>query len=153
MSFRFLTAIFLGWGLACGVSGDDIIITPKSPASEPVPRPGVSFMRAKLSAIDQIVEGLAVENYSLISEGGEKLLALSADAAFQTRRDPLYMHYSSVFQTNVNELMNSAKRESLGDATLNYINLTVSCVACHKHVRGAVQVAPVQNAGQGALLR
>lgn len=110
-------------------------------------------MRAKLSAIDQIVEGLAVENYSLISEGGKKLLALSADAAFQTRRDPLYMHYSSVFQTNVNELMNSARRESLGDATLSYINLTVSCVACHKHVRGAVQMAPVRNAGQGAVLR
>jgi len=153
MNSKGLTAGLMAIGLTLGVSGDEIIVRPRSETVAVSDRPGAAFMRAKLDAVNQIVEGLSVEDHSLIAAGGEKLLTLSADAAFQVRRDPLYMHYSSTFQTTVNDLVNAAKKESLGDATINYINLTVSCVACHKHVRGTVQMAPLQNAGDGPILR
>ncbi len=100
-----------------------------------------SFMFRKLEAVNQINTGLATEDFQLIKTGGTKLLELSEDAAWKVRRDPLYLHYSSAFQTNVNGLIKAAEQESLGDATFSYINITVSCMSCHKHVRGVVQVS------------
>ena len=111
---------------------------------------GHLFMRKKLDAVGKIVEGLTVEDFSLIESGSSDLLKLSEQSAWKVRRDPLYMHYSHAFQNNVSELQNAAKRENLGDATFSYINLTVSCMACHKHTRNVIQTAPAQIGGQGS---
>lgn len=145
MMRTFLAALFATISMSC-LNAQEIVTSTPHPKSDD----GRVFMRKKLDAVGKIVEGLSVEDFALIESGSNDLLKLSEQAAWKVRRDPLYMHYSHAFQNNVGELLNAAKRENLGDATFSYINLTVSCMACHKHTRNVIQTAPAQIGGYGS---
>ena len=100
------------------------------------------FMRAKLATTQKIVQGLATEDFALIKKGADELLTISENAAWQVRRDPIYMHYSSNFQQMATRMKRSAEQRNIEGATFAYIHVTVSCMACHQHVRDVIHVAP-----------
>ena len=99
------------------------------------------FMRRKLSMVQNIVEGIAVEDFDLISKGGMELLALAESATWKSTKDPYYRHYSANFEQSAKGLLAAAKSESVEKATFAYVHVTFSCTACHQHVRGTVRVA------------
>lgn len=103
-----------------------------------------TFMHTKLEAAHQIVDGLAFEDFALIERGTETLLKVGEEASWKVRRDPAYMHYAADFQVTTERLRNAARRHSIEEATFAYVHLTVSCTACHQHVRNVVQVAPAR---------
>jgi hypothetical protein len=104
-------------------------------------KPGVrktllrAFMRKKLSASQSILEGLAVEDFNLIADGAKDLKATAGAAEFMVSNDPLYVEHADDFRRIANKLAVSAKEKRLDGATLAYVDLTMSCVECHKHVR------------------
>lgn len=100
------------------------------------------FMRAKVEAAHEVVTGLAKEDFGSLKTAGRRWLALAEESAWQKRRDPIFMHYSREFQRSAQRLVTMAEKENVEGATFAYINATVTCVACHRHVRGVVQVAP-----------
>ncbi len=99
------------------------------------------FMRQKLSMVYNIVEGLAQEDFELIEKGAKNLLALAESAEWQSTKDPYYRHYSGNFRQAAKGLMAAAQSESVEKATYAYIHVTVSCTACHQHVRNTVRLA------------
>ena len=103
---------------------------------------GKPFMHAKLAATHQIVDGLAFEDFSQIERGADKLLRMTELASWKVRRDPIYMHYSADFEGTALRLKDAARARSIEKATFAYMHLTVSCTACHQHVRNVVQMAP-----------
>ena len=109
---------------------------------EAVTESGSMFMREKLDVAHDIIDGLAFEDFGRIERGANKLLKMADEASWRVRRDPVYMHYSADFEANALRLREAAQKRSLGSATFAYMHLTVSCTACHQHVRGVVQVAP-----------
>jgi hypothetical protein len=106
-------------------------------------KPGVrktllrAFMRKKLAASQSVLEGLAVEDFDLIAEGAKQLKATAGAAEFMVSKDPLYVEHAEDFRRVVNKMAVAAKEKRLDGATLGYMDMTMNCVECHKHVRNA----------------
>lgn len=99
------------------------------------------FMRGKLAMVQKIVEGLSTEDYKLIQSGGRELVAISESAAWKSVKDPFYGEYSQNFEYSVKGLIEAARSERVDRATFAYVHVTISCTACHQHVRDALRVA------------
>ncbi len=97
------------------------------------------FMQAKLKHSQQVLEGLALENYDTISKHGRELLVLSNAAQWQVFQTPEYANYSSEFRESAEGIVKAAKQKNLDGATLAFVSLTMRCVECHKYVRSVAQ--------------
>jgi hypothetical protein len=106
-------------------------------------KPGLSqFMRPKLLHSQRLLEGLSLENYELIAKEARALRNISETADWQVLPSLEYVRYSGDFQRLCNELIRNANEKNLDGASLAYLQLTLNCVECHKHVR--------QQRGKGA---
>lgn len=94
------------------------------------------FMRDKLELAQGILEGLSVENYELIISRSQRLSAMSQEADWKVFENPDYEQQSIAFRRNVDALTKAAKNKNLDGATLAYVRVTMSCIECHKYVRG-----------------
>jgi cytochrome c556 len=94
------------------------------------------FMRDKLELSQRVLEGLATEDYDLIIAKATRLSAMSKEADWRVFENPDYDQQSLTFRRHVNSLVKAAKDKNLDAATLAYVRVTMSCVDCHKLVRG-----------------
>ena len=94
------------------------------------------FMREKLENSQKVLEGLALEDFDLISAKAQKLSAMSQAAGWQVFDNPDYAQQSVDFRKAVEGLSRAAERKNIDAATLSYMKVTMSCVDCHKLVRG-----------------
>jgi cytochrome c556 len=99
-------------------------------------RAAKEFMRDKLELSQRVLEGLATEDFDLIIAKGTRLNAMSQEADWRLFENPDYDQQSVVFRRHVNSLVKAAKDRNLDAATLGYVRMTMSCVDCHKLVRG-----------------
>ena len=99
-------------------------------------RAAKEFMRDKLELSQRVLEGLATEDYDLIIAKGTRLSAMSKEADWRVFENPDYDQQSVTFRRHVNSLVKAAKDKNLDAATLAYVRVTMSCVDCHKLVRG-----------------
>lgn len=104
-------------------------------------RAAKDFMRDKLELSQRVLEGLANEDYDLIIAKGTKLSAMSRDADWRVFENPNYDQQSAIFRRHVDSLVKAAKDKNLDAATLAYVRVTMSCVDCHKLVRGKLLAA------------
>jgi hypothetical protein len=123
------------WALAMVVAVAASLVVFDAPAQEPKPGGGADIMKQKLKYSQAVLEGLAVENYSQIAANAKALNLLSQMAEWRILPSADYIRYSSDFQQLTNQLTKSANSKNLDAATLNYVQLTLNCVNCHKHVR------------------
>ena len=97
---------------------------------------GVSqLMRMKLEHSQKVLEGVAVEDFKLISDNARSLTALSQAAEWRVFQTPEYRQYSAEFRRTADALAAMADAKNLDGAALNYVQLTMTCVNCHKYVR------------------
>jgi len=101
-------------------------------------RAAKEFMRDKLELTQKILEGLATEDYDLMIAKGTQLSAMTKEANWRLFENPNYDEQSAAFRKQVDALVAAAKKKNLDAATLAYVRLTMSCVECHKAVRGKV---------------
>lgn len=97
------------------------------------------FMKLKLQNAQAVLEGLAVNDFKKIETGGEYLWMLSKKTEFQHRKTPEYKQYSDSFGRNAETLVKMASEKNLDGAARAYLQLTMNCVDCHKHLRDANQ--------------
>jgi hypothetical protein len=93
-------------------------------------------MREKLDLSQRVLEGMAVEDYDLIITKGTRLAAMTKEAGWQLFANPDYDQQSVTFRRHVESLVRAAKNKDLDSATLAYVRMTMSCIDCHKLVRG-----------------
>ena len=93
------------------------------------------LMRRKLTQSQKVLEGIAVQDFDLIAKHAEELLVISKQAEWKVLKTPLYEVYSNEFRRNAEELIENAKKKNVDAAALSYVDLTLTCVKCHKHVR------------------
>ena len=96
------------------------------------------FMRKKLSAAQDVIEGLALEDFEKIEAGGKQLQASSAAAEFRVINDKVYAEFSDDFHRTAGKLVKAAREKRLEGATLAFMDLTMNCVDCHKFSRGVL---------------
>jgi hypothetical protein len=93
------------------------------------------WMKQKLKYSQEILNGLAKEDYELISKNAMAMKGLNKIEYFVRQRPPQYRTQLKSFQHFVDELVTSAEDENLDGATLAFTQMTISCVKCHKELR------------------
>lgn len=107
-----------------------------TPAQSKRNRAAKEFMREKLELSQKALEGLALEDFDAIATKGRRLSAMTKEADWRIFENPDYDQQSILFRRQVDALTKAAKDKNLDAATLAYVRMTMSCVDCHKLVRG-----------------
>ena len=100
------------------------------------PNQTVAFMRLKLDHSQKVLEGLALEDFELVAKHSQQISLLTQDETWQVFQTLEYRHHSAEFQRIADELTKQARKKNLDGAALAYVQMTMSCVNCHKYVRG-----------------
>jgi len=122
-------------------------------AQQEAPQPTRAFMREKLQLAQQILEGLTTENYNLIETKATRLSAMSKGSNWRVFENPDYDQHSFTFRRHATALIKAAREHNLDAATLAYVQATMSCIDCHKFVRGkligdsGVRISPALTLG------
>ncbi len=99
-----------------------------------------SIMREKLQKAQTILDGVATEDFEKIKASADRLDTLTQMAEWQVFKSPEYVRQSENFRAAVRKLSADAKAKNLDAASLDYVEMTLSCVACHKAIRaGGIQ--------------
>jgi hypothetical protein len=94
------------------------------------------FMRKKLDASSQVLEGLTTEDKELVTAGASALLEMSTSEVWQVLTDEDYREFNRDFRASVRKLKTAAEQDNFDNATLQWFDTVKSCVECHKYVRG-----------------
>lgn len=100
--------------------------------------PAGEFMREKLDLSQKALEGVVIEDFEMVARSARRLGVMSGETAWRRYEHPLYEEQSVQFRRNVNLLVKAAEEKNLDAATLAYLRVTMSCVECHKLVRGTL---------------
>jgi len=95
------------------------------------------FMRAKLTNSQNVIEGLATENWDLIEGGAARMLVMSKATEWTVGDGPQYKQDTNDFVNACKQLITQSKVKNIEGTTLAYLQLTMNCVECHKHVRAS----------------
>jgi hypothetical protein len=93
------------------------------------------FMKAKLSHSQQVLKGLAMEDFDLIAKNSQAMSLLCEDELWTVLQTPEYRARSAEFQRSVDAVTEAARKKNLEAAALGYVDVTLKCVNCHKYVR------------------
>lgn len=106
------------------------------PRVEPKQSSGVrKFMRKKLAITQDILEGLATEDFNLIGSAAKQLKSMSEHADFMVSKEAMYRQHAEDFERIAGKLEKAAGELKLEGSALQYVNLTMNCIECHKYVR------------------
>lgn len=97
-----------------------------------------AFMRKKLVSSQEVIEGLALEDFELIERGAKSLKAMSVAAEFMVTDDPPYREHSDEFRKAIIKMEKAAREKRIDGATLGFLDMTMCCVECHKYVRATL---------------
>lgn len=93
------------------------------------------FMKAKLKHSQEVLKGLATEDFDLIAKNSQAMSLLCEDELWQVLQTPEYRERSAEFRRSVDAVTEAAKKKNLEGAALGYVDVTLKCVNCHKYVR------------------
>ncbi|MBM4074171.1 MAG: hypothetical protein FJ267_00830 [Planctomycetes bacterium] len=95
-----------------------------------------TFMRRKLEASSQILEGLTTEDSALVIKGAKSLVEMSSAEKFQVQNNMMYRQFSNEFLRTAQGLVEAAEKDNFDASALKWIDTTMKCMECHKYVRG-----------------
>jgi hypothetical protein len=93
------------------------------------------WMKKKLEHSERILEGLTAADFGLIAMNAKSMDALGQIEKFARRGMPGYRTQLRVFRFANEELIRQAEAKNVDGAAMAYMQLTLSCVNCHKIVR------------------
>jgi hypothetical protein len=94
-----------------------------------------SLMKRKLRHSQKVLEGVALGDFKMIAAHAEELIDISKEAEWKAIRSPRYEVFSNDFRRTADTLIKKAREKNLDGAALSYVELTLTCVRCHKYVR------------------
>jgi hypothetical protein len=116
-------------------------------AQPSVPTRTKEFMREKLGHSQHALEALALEDFFTLEQHAKKLSAMTEAASWQVFQNPDYTEHSVAFRRHANALTRAAQEKDIDAAALAYARLTMSCVECHKSVRGRLIAMSLPESG------
>lgn len=96
-----------------------------------------ALMKKKLESSQKVLEGLAANNFEMVGKNAAELQRISKAVEFRILKTPQYELHSNQFRWTTETLEEMAKAKNADGAGLVYVELTLSCLKCHKHVREA----------------
>jgi hypothetical protein len=98
------------------------------------------LMKRKLESSQKVLEGVVVNDFDKIRKNADELISISKQAEWKVLKTPEYELFSNEFRRNAGDLVQKAKEKNLDGAALAYVDLTLTCVKCHKYVRESRKV-------------
>ena len=96
-------------------------------------------MEMKLEQAQNILAGLSVEDYDTVAKNAKAMNGLTQLEQWFQADTPEYRSQLKNFRFANEELIRLADEENLEGAALAYVQLTLSCINCHKQVRATRQ--------------
>lgn len=93
------------------------------------------LMRRKLENAQKLLEGIALADFDKIDKAAGELMLVSQAAEWKIVKTADYELHSNEFRRLLKDMGRNAKAKNLDAVTLNYVDMTLTCVKCHKHVR------------------
>ncbi len=98
-------------------------------------------MAQKMEASKQLLEGIALRDFSVITDSAESLRKISLEAQWIEGDSRLYGEHGKAFRAGLAAVTDAAESENLEGVTLQYMQVVMSCVQCHEAVRENQQIA------------
>ncbi len=114
-------ALLFSLGASVALAGDD-------------DEKGSFWMDKKLEYSERILEALAKEDYAEIAKNARSMNALTQMERWVRAGVPEYRSQLRIFNNANEQLIRAADNEQLDGAALAFVQLTLSCVNCHKVV-------------------
>jgi hypothetical protein len=119
-------------------------LDPKSPQGK--------LMAEKLRQAQLLLDGLATADFAKINKSADELLIISKAAEFHARKTRQYELHTLAFRRSLEEITRKSKEKNLDGATLGYVDMTLTCIRCHKYTREEVDaLRPVPLPGPGSV--
>jgi hypothetical protein len=99
------------------------------------PKKVSELMHQKLQHAQKVLEGIALNDFDKIEKNAEDLMLISKALEWQVLKTPRYEVHSNQFRRAVDSLIEKARDKNLDGAALSYVEVTLTCVKCHKYVR------------------
>ncbi len=93
------------------------------------------WMQKKLEYTEYILVGLTSGDFDEIAENARSMNALGHLERWVRANSSEYRQQLKIFQNANRQLVEMADAENLDGAAIAYVQLTLSCVNCHKYVR------------------
>lgn len=94
------------------------------------------FMRRKLDLSRDALKGIVTEDFKLIKSTAEGLEKMSRQAEWDVFNLPEYNQFSAEFRRIARAMAKRADEKNIDGSANAYVQLTMSCVDCHKFTRG-----------------
>jgi hypothetical protein len=104
-------------------------------AAPPASDDAGALMKKKLAHAQKLLEGIALADLDLVGKQAADLSELSKKVQFKVLKTPQYELYANEFRRALEDIQKGVGQKNIDAATLGYMDLTMTCVRCHKHVR------------------
>lgn len=122
------------WILILATAAGIAVLAPEVPSREPA-KDGSTFMKLKLKSAQDVLGAIAVNDFDLMENGAQALVLLSKKAEFQLMKTEEYQQHSDAFRRHAEEIRQAARNKNPDAAALGYVQMTLTCVKCHKYIR------------------
>jgi hypothetical protein len=93
------------------------------------------LMHKKLTNSQKILEGIAIQDFDKVRDGADELVLISKAVSWRVFKTPQYELHSNDFRRSAETLSKMAAGKNTDGAALAYVDMTLTCVKCHKYVR------------------
>jgi hypothetical protein len=112
-----------------------------------------SLMRQKLDHAQQLLSALSLGDFDRMIQHAHELQRISLEARWSQPHSPSYAEYGDDFRSALDRVVASAEKQNIDGAALNYVQVVLTCVQCHKVVREGEQTAHAADLGGLGLLQ
>ena len=92
------------------------------------------LMREKLEYSKEMVEAVVLGNHEAVERLAGLLIEVSDEGVWSSSQEPEYLHYSRDFREVAANLIEQAQENDLDGISLGYVELTLTCVRCHRYI-------------------
>ena len=119
-----------------------VVIFVVSGARTPPELPTQTIMKGKLRHAQSALKGVVKADFPGIEADAKVLEQFSKMDGWMKLQTSEYQRYSEAFRRTVRSMAQHARDKNLDGCTLNYVQMTMACVECHKYVRGQSHQEP-----------
>jgi hypothetical protein len=105
------------------------------PKAKDPPKKPLTVMQRKLKFSQQLLESLALNQFDRMTASATELQQCAREASWRVVKTQKYELYSNDFIRQLENLQAAAKKKNTDAAALAYVEVTLTCVKCHQHIR------------------
>jgi len=96
-----------------------------------------TLMKAKTGYAHRLLDAVVLEDFDVIQDQAFRLKAIAETADWHTAESPQFARETQSFIRAADRLFQAAKENNGDAAALAYMNVTLSCVHCHRYLKSS----------------